>query len=183
MVDRHRYARSEMLLERALKSIPLGTQTFSKSYTHFPHGVSPYFISRAHGGHIWDEDDNEYLDFSMGLTAVSLGYDPDVNEAVKQQLEVGIIFSLPHQMEIAVAEAIIDMVPCAEAVRFGKNGSDATAGAVRLARAFTNRDHVFRCGYHGWHDWYIGSTSRNKGVPKAVRELTHVSPKPRSVDI
>jgi glutamate-1-semialdehyde 2,1-aminomutase len=57
--------------------------------------------------------------------------------------------------------------------RFGKNGSDATAGATRLARAYTNRDHVLVCGYHGWQDWYIGSTARNRGVPQAVRDLTH----------
>jgi glutamate-1-semialdehyde 2,1-aminomutase len=88
-------------------------------------------------------------------------------------LEEGVLFSLPHPIEIEVAEAIIRMVPCAESVRFGKNGSDATAGAVRLARAFTGRDHVAVCGYHGWQDWYIGSTTRNKGVPRAVSELTH----------
>jgi glutamate-1-semialdehyde 2,1-aminomutase len=65
------------------------------------------------------------------------------------------------------------MVPCAEMVRFGKNGSDATSGAIRLARAWTDRDRVAVCGYHGWQDWYIGSTVRNRGVPRAVRELTH----------
>ena len=64
------------------------------------------------------------------------------------------------------------MVPCAEMVRFGKNGSDATTGAIRLARAITSRDYIAVCGYHGWHDWYIGSTTRNKGVPAAVKELT-----------
>ena len=68
------------------------------------------------------------------------------------------------------------MVPCAEMVRFGKNGSDATAGAVRLARAHTGRDRVMVCGYHGWQDWYIGSTSRNHGVPRVVSELTHPVP-------
>ena len=72
-----------------------------------------------------------------------------------------------------VAEAIVEMVPCAEMVRFGKNGSDATAGAVRLARAFTNRDRIAVCGYHGWQDWYIGTTARNRGVPQATRDLTH----------
>lgn len=72
-----------------------------------------------------------------------------------------------------MAEKIVEMVPCAEMVRFGKNGSDATAGAIRLARAFTGRDHVAVCGYHGWQDWYIGSTARNLGVPQAVRDLTH----------
>ena len=75
-----------------------------------------------------------------------------------------------------VAEAMCDMVPCAEMVRFGKNGSDATAGAIRVARAYTGRDRVAVCGYHGWQDWYIGSTARNRGVPKSVRDLTHTFP-------
>ena len=67
-------------------------------------------------------------------------------------------------------------MPCAEAVRFGKNGSDATSGAIRVARAYTGRDRVLSCGYHGWQDWSIGATARSKGVPKAVRELTHTFP-------
>lgn len=105
---------------------------------------------------------------------MTLGYnDPDVTAAVQAQLKDGIIFSLPHPIEIQVAEKIVEMVPCAEMVRFGKNGSDATSGAIRLARAFTGRDHVAVCGYHGWQDWYIGSTARNKGVPNATRDLTH----------
>ena len=72
-----------------------------------------------------------------------------------------------------MSELIVSMVPSAEMVRFGKNGSDATSAAVRLARAFTGRDHIIVCGYHGWQDWYIGSTSRNKGVPESVALLTH----------
>jgi glutamate-1-semialdehyde aminotransferase/spore coat polysaccharide biosynthesis protein SpsF (cytidylyltransferase family) len=168
------YHRSEVLLERALKTIPLGSQTFSKSKTQYPHGVSPYFIQRAKGSHVWDVDGNEYVDFISSLCAVTLGYDdPDVTTAVHAQLEEGVIFSLPHPIEMEVAELIVDMVPCAEMVRFGKNGSDATSGAIRLARAFTGRDHVAVCGYHGWQDWYIGSTARNRGVPRATRDLTH----------
>ncbi len=93
-----------------------------------------------------------------------------------RQLELGVIFSLPHPLEAEVAELICEMVPCAEMVRFGKNGSDATSGAIRLARAHTGRDRVAVCGYHGWQDWYIGSTSRNRGVPKATRDLTHAFP-------
>ena len=169
-----RYRRSEELLERALRTIPLGSQTFSKSKTQYPHGVSPYFIRKGKGCRVWDVDGNEYIDFVNSLAAVTLGYaDPDVDGAVREQLEDGVIFSLPHPLEMQVAEKIVEMVPCAEMVRFGKNGSDATAGAVRLARAYTGRDHVAVCGYHGWQDWYIGSTSRNLGVPKAVRDLTH----------
>jgi glutamate-1-semialdehyde 2,1-aminomutase len=169
-----RYAKSEAMLERALKSIPLGTQTFSKSKTQYPFGVSPYYIERGQGSQVWDIDGNEYIDFINGLDSITLGYnDPDINTAVMEQLQKGQIFSLPHTLEVQVAEKIIDMVPCAEMVRFGKNGSDATSGAIRLARAYTGRDHVAVCGYHGWQDWYIGSTPRNLGVPQATRDLTH----------
>ena len=89
------------------------------------------------------------------------------------QLKEGCSFSLPHPIEIKLAEKLCSIIPCAELVRFGKNGSDATAGAVRAARAYTGRDHVAVCGYHGWQDWYIGSTSRSLGVPTAVQDLTH----------
>ena len=170
-----RYKFSQQVLERALKTIPLASQTFSKSITVYPKGVSPYFIKRGIGSHVWDVDGNEYIDFVNGLAPIILGYnDPDVIKAVKAQLEDGTIFSLPHELEIKVAEKIVEMVPCAEVVRFGKNGSDATAGAIRLARAYTKRDHVAVCGYHGWQDWYIGSTSCNLGVPSAVSNLTHL---------
>lgn len=164
---------SEEMLARALKSIPLGTQTFSKSKTQYPLGVSPFYIQKGKGSRVWDIDGNEYIDFICGLGGISLGYnDEDVINAVKGQLEEGTIFSLPHPIEVLVAEKIKEMVPCAEMVRFGKNGSDATAGAVRVSRAFTSRDYVAVCGYHGWQDWYIGSTPRNLGVPKATQELT-----------
>src|SRR5438132_9072740 len=169
-----RYRKSEQLLERALRSIPLGTQTFSKSKTQFPYNVSPYYVTHGNGSHVWDVDGNEYIDFINSLAAITLGYnDPDVTAAVKKQLEDGVIFSLAHPLEIEVAEKMIELVPCAEMVRFGKNGSDATAGAVRIARAFTGRDHVAICGYHGWQDWYIGATARNMGVPESTRKMTH----------
>jgi glutamate-1-semialdehyde 2,1-aminomutase len=169
-----RYARSEALLDRARRTIPLGAQTFSKSITQFPFGVSPYFAARAEAGHVWDADGNRYVDMVNALAAVTLGHcDPDVTAAVTDQLGKGVIFSLSSELEADVAEAICEMVPCAEQVRFGKNGSDATAGAVRIARAFTGRDHVAVCGYHGWQDWYIGATARSKGVPAATRALTH----------
>jgi len=170
----NRYKKSEALLERALKTVPLGSQTFSKSKTQLPIGVSPFFASRADGAYVWDVDGNQYVDFGNSLCAVTLGHnDPDVTRAVTDQLHKGTIYPLSHELEIQVAEKIVDMVPCAEMVRFGKNGSDATAGAIRLARAYTKRDYVLVCGYHGWQDWYIGSTTRDLGVPKAVKDLTH----------
>lgn len=168
-----RYQCSEKMLERALKTIPLGSQTFSKSKTQYPFGVSPYFLQKGLRSHVWDVDGNEYIDFINSLAAITLGYnDPDVTEAVQEQLNEGVIFSLPHPIEVDVSEKIVNMVPCAEMVRFGKNGSDVTSGAIRLARAYTKRDRVAVCGYHGWQDWYIGSTSRNKGVPESIQDLT-----------
>jgi glutamate-1-semialdehyde 2,1-aminomutase len=168
-----RYAASEAALERARQVIPLGAQTFSKSITQFPHGVSPYFAARGKGARLWDEDGHEYVDFNNGLCAVTLGYaDPDVNAAVAAQLADGALFTLSHRLEAEVAERVCAMVPCAEMVRFGKNGSDATTAAIRIARAYTGRDRVLMCGYHGWQDWSIGTTARNKGVPQAVRDLT-----------
>lgn len=169
-----RYKKSEEYLERALKTVPLASQTFSKSKTQLPVGVSPFFAQKAQGAYLWDVDGNRYVDFVNSLASVTLGYnDPDVTEAVVAQLKHGTIFSLAHELEFKVAEKIVEMVPCAEMVRFGKNGSDATSGAIRLARAFTNRDHILVCGYHGWQDWYIGSTTRDRGVPAAVKALTH----------
>jgi glutamate-1-semialdehyde 2,1-aminomutase len=169
-----RYAHSEAMLEQALRVIPLGSQTFSKSKTQYPFGVSPYFAERAAGSKLWDVDGNEYVDFVNSLGAVNLGYgDPQVDAAVRRQLEKGVTFSLSHPLEVEVAALMTELIPCAEMVRYGKNGSDATAGAVRLARAYTKRERIAVCGYHGWQDWYIGSTSRHLGVPQAVRELTH----------
>ncbi|MEI8083745.1 MAG: aminotransferase class III-fold pyridoxal phosphate-dependent enzyme, partial [Actinomycetes bacterium] len=169
-----RYQQSTEWLARAEQVIPLASQTFSKSRTQLPVGAAPLFAARAKGSKLWDIDGNEYIDLTSALACVTLGYaHPVVDEAIKRQLVDGITLSLPHQLECEVAERIVAAVPSAEMVRFAKNGSDATSGAVRLARAHTGRDHVAVCGYHGWHDWYIGSTTRNDGVPRAVRELTH----------
>lgn len=168
------FDRSIQQLERAERVIPLGSQTFSKSRTQFPVGVSPLYLERGDGCHVWDVDGNEYVDFISSLCSVTLGYrDPDVDGAVRDQLDRGVILSLPAALEAEVAELIREMVPCAEKIRFGKNGSDATSGAIRIARAFTGRDHVAVCGYHGWQDWYIGTTARNRGVPQATRDLSH----------
>jgi glutamate-1-semialdehyde 2,1-aminomutase len=165
------------MLDRARQTIPLGAQTFSKSITQYPLGVSPYFAARAQGSKLWDVDGNEYIDFINGLASVTLGYnDPDVTAAVKAQVDHGTIFSLSSPLETEVAERLVAIVPSAEMVRFGKNGSDATAGAVRVARAYTGRDHVLVSGYHGWQDWYIGATARNRGVPESTRALTHTFP-------
>lgn len=168
-----RYQKSRELLERSKKTIPLASQTFSKSHIQYPE-MSPHFLVKGRGSHVWDVDGNEYVDFINGLLPVILGYcDPDVDAAVIEQLRCGISFSLPCLLETEVSEMLVEAIPCAEMVRFGKNGSDATAGAVRVARAYTGRERVAVCGYHGWQDWYIGSTPRNQGVPECVSRLTH----------
>lgn len=171
------FALSAKALEEAERFIPQGSQTFSKSSKQFPVGHAPLFLTHGEGGRVWDIDGNEYVDLICGLLPVMLGYaDGDVDYAIAQQLSHGITFSLPTLLETELARRINAMVPCAEKIRFAKNGSDATSAAIRVARAFTGRDRVMVCGYHGWQDWYIGSTSRFKGVPKAVQELTHLVP-------
>ena len=161
-------------LMRAEKSIPVGSQTFSKSKTQYPLGISPLYADRAKGAEIWDVDGNRYIDLVSALASVTLGYgDKGLEKAVKKQLKKGVSMSLPGILEAEVAELIVELVPSAEMVRFGKNGTDATSAAIRLARAYTGRDHIVVCGYHGWQDWFIGSTTRNKGVPDSVSALTH----------
>jgi glutamate-1-semialdehyde aminotransferase len=165
---------SDALWERALRVIPLGTQTLSKAPSQFVDGVSPKFLARGKGSHVWDVDGNEYIDYPMALGPILLGYDhPAVTAAVVAQVREGTTFTLMHPLEVEVAEAIVDVIPCAEKVRFAKNGADATGGAIRAARALTGREHVIATGYHGYHDWYIASTELRKGIPLLHRELIH----------
>lgn len=169
-----RYQQSLAWLKQAEQLTPLGSQTFSKSKMAMPFEAAPLFIKHGKGTQVTDLDNNTYTDYISGLLCVSLGYqDQDVDNAIKTQLASGISFSLPHTLEAEVAELLVELIPCAEMVRFAKNGSDVTSAAIRLARAYTKRDHIAVCGYHGWQDWYIGSTSRDLGVPDATKALTH----------
>ena len=148
-----KFEKSQEYLERALKTIPLGSQTFSKSYPQFPEGFSPLFLDHGRGGRVWDVDGNEYVDLISGLLPVLLGYqDEDVDFAIREQLKKGISFSLATELEFQLAEKLVEMIPCAEMVRFGKNGTDATSAGIRLARAYTKKDQVLALGYHGWQD-------------------------------
>jgi glutamate-1-semialdehyde aminotransferase len=177
MSQRKSFAHSASLLARAKRVIPSASQTYSKSYRYYCEGAAPAFLERGQGSHVWDVDGNEYIDFLMALGPITLGYgDPVVNEAIQRQLRKGIIFSQPCTLEVELAERLVEIVPCAEMVRFVKNGSDATAAAIRLARAFTGRDLVLSCGYHGMQDWYIGSSENNLGVPEPVQALVKTFP-------
>lgn len=143
---------------RACERVPGGTQLISRRPHIFAAGVAPVFAQRGLGSHVWDVDDQEYLDYGMSVSACILGYaDPVVNDAVRQQLDSGVMYSLNHPAEVELAELLCETIPCAEMVRYAKGGGEACAMAVRIARGVTGRDRVLFCGYHGWHDWYLAA--------------------------
>lgn len=160
------YDASQKLLKRAEKTNPLGAQTFSKSKLQFSDGA-PLFVSHGDGAYIYDVDGNDYVDLVSALLPNILGYrDPDVDRAVRHQLDSGTSLSLATRLEAELAERLQAIIPCAEMVRFGKTGSDVTSAAVRLARAYTGRNRIIAAGYHGWQDWAIADDPvRKTGVP------------------
>lgn len=161
-------------LNRAKEIIPVATQTFSKGYRYFPEGAYPVYLKRGEGSHVWDVDNNEYIDFIMALCPITLGYSyPQVNAAIWEQLKDGIIFSLPHPLEIELSEILTGIIPCAEMVRFTKTGSEATQAAIRAARAYTRRNKILFRGYHGWHEWYSIASDRTKGIPKEYKNYIY----------
>ncbi len=169
-----KYKKSNQIFKKAIQIIPLASQTFSKSYIQFPRGAAPLFAKNGQGAIIKDVDDNNYIDFIMGLLPIVLGYnDVDVNSSIVEQLNKGITFSLASDLEYELASLLCRVIPSADMVRFGKNGSDVNTAAIRLARAHTKREKIIVCGYHGWHDWYIGTTTRDEGVPNIIKELTY----------
>ena len=161
-------------LERAKELIPVCSQTFSKGYRYFVQGVSPLFIERGEGSHIWDVDGNEYVDFILGLCPITLGYHyPAVDRAVRDHLDKGIIFSLPSALEVELSELISKVIPGAEMVRFSKTGSEACSAAVKLARDFTGREKIANYGYHGWHEWYSVGTELPRGSAKVLKDYIY----------
>ena len=169
----HSFRKSNELLEREIKVSPLASQTFSKSYRYFCKGVAPSFMDYGKGCYIYDVDGNKFIDYMCALGPITVGYNnPIVNKAVIKQVKKFSSGSLQSELEVQLAEKLCQIIPCAEMVRFVKNGGDATTAAIRLARAYTGHDLILMSGYHGMHDWSIGASENNKGVPKAVCELT-----------
>jgi glutamate-1-semialdehyde 2,1-aminomutase len=165
---------SDILYDRALKVQKPITQTLAKGPGQFTKGVAPKYLQKGKGSHVWDVDGNEYIDFNSAIGPISLGYAyKAVDDAIKKQLEDGITFSLMHPLEVELSELIQEVIPNAEAVKISKTGADVCSAAIRVARAFTKREKIFCCGYHGWHDWYIGITSRNAGIPESIQNLTY----------
>jgi glutamate-1-semialdehyde 2,1-aminomutase len=171
------YKVSAQCLKQAEHLIPLGAQTFSKSKLMFPEGVAPLFVTHGDGGYVFDVDGHDYVDLVGGLLPNVLGYrDPDVDQAIRDQLSRGISFSLATPLEEELAEKLNYHIPSAEMVRFGKNGSDVTTAGIRLARHITGRDRVYVGGYHGWHDWSMSVSEHTNGIPGYVQNLSRPIP-------
>ena len=154
----NRVQKSMALYERALQLIPGGTQLISRRPSRYASGVSPVYAERAKGARFWDVDGNEYIDWVSGIGAIILGYADDVvDDAVREQISLGTMYSINHELELELAEELVNLIPCAEMVRYAKGGGDACAVAARIARGTTGRDKILFCGYHGWHDWYIAA--------------------------
>ena len=164
------------LLARARKVIPGCSQAFSKGLDQYPQSVCPHYLVRGSG--VESKTRTATTTSTSPWACVRSSSDTPIPMSTEPSPEMadGTIFTLSHPFEVELAELLVDTLPCAEMVRYGKNGSDATTGAVRLARAFTGRDRIAWCGYHGWPDSYIGTTTRNLGVPQQVAELTHTFP-------
>jgi glutamate-1-semialdehyde 2,1-aminomutase len=169
------FSESRTLQPKAHRLIPGGAHTYAKGDDQFPEHA-PAFIVRGKGCHVWDLDGNEFIEYGMGLRAVTLGhaFEPVV-EAAYRQMQLGINFTRPARIEVDLAEAFLEIIDGADMVKFAKNGSDATTAAVKLARAYTGRDLVAICGdqpFFSIDDWFIGTTETNAGVPQAVADMT-----------
>ncbi|MCX7023515.1 MAG: aminotransferase class III-fold pyridoxal phosphate-dependent enzyme [Spirochaetes bacterium] len=162
--------KSMAMFEEAKRLSPGGVMGIRRPY-NFVEGEYPIFIDRGYGGHIVDVDGNDYIDMLCAYGPVILGYDEkEINDAVKRQMdERGFCFSLVQPAQNQLEQAVIDLVPCAEQVIPVKTGSDATTLAVRIARGYTDRKMILRCGYHGWHDWCV---ENHGGVPEETLALT-----------
>jgi glutamate-1-semialdehyde 2,1-aminomutase len=169
------FAASNAYLSKAHQVIPGGAHTYAKGDDQYPAGMAPV-IERGAGCRVWDLDGNEYVEFGNGLRATTLGHGfPPVADAARRWISEGVNFVRPHRLEYEAAQRLAELIPAAEMVKFGVNGSDVTSAAVRLARAYTGRDMIAVCRdqpMFGTDDWFIGSTAMPAGVPQAARDLT-----------
>ena len=168
--------KSNELKERSKKVIPHLTGTFSRAAPSFVEGVYPVYAQSANGAYFFDVDGNKFLDYLLGLGPITLGYNyKAVNDAIVNQLKNGILFSLPHPVEVKLSELICKTIPHSDMVKFEKSGSNAVTGAVRAARALTKKDKIAYCGSGGvWHDWQAAMVSRNDGVPSFNKKLLKI---------
>ena len=171
--------KSLALWEKGKELMPRGTQTMSKSPDQFVFGVHPIYLERGNGCEVQDVDGNWYIDYPCALGPILLGYNNKRTiKAVTKQLKKGTTFSLMHPVEIELAELLVEVIPCAEQVRYAKNGTDATLACVRIARSYTGKQHILKPEghYHGWGDWHAASTTRDYGIPKCLKEYVETFP-------
>jgi len=168
----NRYKKSYRLFKKATGCIFNSVLTLSKSPYSLTYGACPVYVERAQGAYFWDVDGNKYIDYPMALGPVVLGYaNNEVDAAVKKQMSKGFLYSLSNKQELELAEILCRIIPSAGKVRILKTGSEAMSAAVRIARAYTGKEVIAVCGYHGWHDWTITRSPRNAGVPKDLKPL------------
>lgn len=164
------FTKSNEWLEKVKQMIPVGSQTYSKGYRYYPVGASPLAIDHGKGSHVWDLDGNEFVDWVCALGPITLGYHyPCVDNAVRQQLKKGAIFSLPSPLELELAEMIAEVTPVTGGrgmVRFLKTGTEACQAAIRAARAYTGKSLILSYSYHGWGSEFAVLTERKKGIPE-----------------
>lgn len=169
------FARSRALQERMRRLVPGGCHTYAKGDDQYPE-QAPGFIARGQGCHVWDVDGNEFIEYGMGLRAVTLGHAyPPVVEAVRESLTLGTNFNRPAPLELECAEVLLQAIEGAEMVKFTKDGSTANTAAVKLARAYTGRDLVAICAEHpffSYDDWFMCTTTLDAGIPDSVRAQT-----------
>ncbi len=167
------HPRTDALSDKAHRIIPGGAHTYAKGDDQSL-VQTPGFIVRGKGCHAWDVDGNEYIEYGMGLRAITLGhaFEPVV-KAVAAELGNGTNFTRPAPIEVEYAEKLLEIIPGADMVKFAKDGSDTLDAAVRLSRAHTGRTMVAICGDHPFFstsDWFIGTTDMPGGIPQWVRD-------------
>ncbi len=147
-------------------------QTLSKMPNKYVEGVYPVFLEQGNGCYVSDGEGNQFIDYPLGLGTVLLGHNNnEVTTAVIERIIRGIIFTLSSRLETELAKKLCEIIPCAEQVRFLKTGSEATSAAVKIARAYTGRNKIAYCGYHGWHDWFTVATPKNAGIPREYKQF------------
>jgi glutamate-1-semialdehyde 2,1-aminomutase len=155
--------------------VPGGAHTYARGSDQYPEGMAPVIV-RGSGARVEDLDGNTFVEYGMGLRAVTLGhgYEP-VTSAVAHAITQGMSFSRPSELELRAAETFLEQVPGADMVKFAKNGSDVTTAAVKLSRAATGRSRVAICRTHPFFstdDWFIGTTPMAAGTLDEETRLT-----------
>ncbi|HCX73289.1 MAG TPA: glutamate-1-semialdehyde 2,1-aminomutase [Candidatus Cloacimonas sp.] len=168
MSEKLKLKNSEKLYKEAMELIPGATLGIRRPYNFVP-GEYPIFFQKAEGGHVIDVDGNEYVDMLCAYGPIILGHkEKEIDDAVVQKIrEDGFCMSLTQPVQNKLAKKLIELIPSAEKCLFVKTGSDATTTAIRIARSYTKKLKIARCGYHGWHDWCV---EVKEGIPQKLWE-------------